>query len=476
MSDFEGERLRVPDRFEALEIDDADVLRGVIVPVDASLTAVDARFADIYRTGRGGLLILKGISGAGKTTFANTIALFRERVATISIDGTTDISTALSNLPTSETPRIVVISGREALGEVSRPEIEQYLHAINTFVRSASGRSSLVLWPVNMQGLADILKETATELGGDALLGLDNQVHVFTGPAKDKFTAIAEQTIGALNEGASLANLGITEDRANEIAERSDTIGSFLLRIGSQLAENIAAVQGLLPAEQLHVWTIVIAGNDPEGSVNAVTRGRYAFVDIDRMMTSTEANIVADLQKNAAKLGILGTVLDARVIHLDIRTALAVARAYGDDKLKALMVAQGMSIDADTTAKTKIKESVLGRLIAGSTLGTGRRGPKPGSNTIAAFEKLALIASKDDGAINRAFGTALKDAGLISDFATERDFGKDRKYFSDLYVERDSRDPIRLEFMWRSKTGTAQVSNYVLKKLESYGKAVGLLD
>jgi hypothetical protein len=66
-----------------------------------------------------------------------------------------------------------------------------------------------------------------------------------------------------------------------------------------------------------------------------------------------------------------------------------------------------MSTDRDDKALDRIRESVLGKLLAGATLGTGRRGPKPGSNTVAAFEKLAQIASADDGAINRSIGAAL---------------------------------------------------------------------
>jgi DNA (cytosine-5)-methyltransferase 1 len=34
----------------------------------------------------------------------------------------------------------------------------------------------------------------------------------------------------------------------------------------------------------------------------------------------------------------------------------------------------------------------------------------------------------------------------------------------------------RIEVMWRSKTGRAEISNYTLKKLEAYGKNIGLLN
>jgi hypothetical protein len=476
VTDVDHEKLRVPDRFEALAAEDPGTLRSVVVAVDDSLAQVDTRFRDIKMADRGGLMILKGLSGAGKTTFANTIGLFRDGVTVLSIDGSQDLAEALQQLLASDGPRIVVVSGREALGEVSYPAVEQFLHAINTFVRSAAGRETLVIWPVNTQGLAETLGNIADELGAEALLGVGDKIHTFTGPASDKFTVIAERTIGALNEGASLVNLGITEERAEQLAEGTPTIGGYLAKIGAELANNVATLQGLLPAEQLHVWTVVVAGNDPEGAVNAVTRSQHAFIDMDRMMSSTNANIVAELRKSAESLGLLGTVLDARVIHLDVLTALAVARTYGDEKLKAMMESQGMSTDLDKKAVDRIKESTLGKMLSGGGLSTGKRGPKAGSNTNAAFEKLAQIASLDDGSLNRAIGRALVDAGIITSFDTEKPFGnKDRVYYSDLYVERNEADPIRLEFMWRKDTQTAAISNYVLKKLEAYGKAVGLI-
>lgn len=161
-------------------------------------------------------MILKGLSGAGKTTFANTIGLFRDGVTVLSIDGNQDLAEALQRLPVSEGPRIVVVSGREALGEVSHTAVEQFLHAINTFVRSAARRETLIIWPVNTQGLAESLGKIADELGAEALLGVGDKIHTFTGPAPDKYTVIAERTIGALNEGASLVNLGITDDERNK--------------------------------------------------------------------------------------------------------------------------------------------------------------------------------------------------------------------------------------------------------------------
>ncbi|OZG27690.1 hypothetical protein BH683_017620 [Williamsia sp. 1138] len=475
MTSAEREILRVPDRFEALATEDAATLRGVVTPVEASLSAIDERFLEIRSAERGGLMILKGVSGAGKSTFAKTANLFRE-IDIVPVDSQQELTVALRELPATNNPRLVIVEGREALGEVARESIESYLHAANNFVRSEAGRTSLLVWPVNTDNMVELLTDIARSIGAKALLGFEDEFHLFTGPPKSDFIKIADQTIGALNQGASIYNLGLSVERADELAVRSDTIGEFLGRVRIELQKNVERIQGLMPQESLRVWTIVVSDSNAESAVNAVTRGRDAYADIDRMMTSTNANIVADLQKFPDRLGILGTVLDARVVYLDVFSALAVARTFADDSLRQLMTEKGMSTSKDSKAIDRIGDSTLGILLQGSTLGTGRRGAKAKGNTLSAFSNLTAIASDNDTLINIAIATALKQTGIITDFEPEKLFGKDRKYYSDLIVTLPTGESIRLEFMWRNSTGSADISNYVLKKLEIYGKSIGLFD
>lgn len=244
--------------------------------------------------------------------------------------------------------------------------------------------------------------------------------------------------------------------------------------VRKSLIRNGAKVRSLLAAEQFRLWTLVIAGNEPEGDVAALTRGGHAYADVDRLMTATNANIVSDLKKNPDQLGILGTVLDAKIIHVDMMTALAVARQYGDTTLHEEMAALGMSTSSEPKAMDRVLSSELGLLLGGNSLGLRKRGGRAGSNTLVAFESLALIASKKDGLLNKAIGVGLRDVGLIENFSTEKELGSEYKYFSDLYCER-SDGPIRLEMMWRKSTSRAEIANYVLSKLGNYGRAIGLL-
>lgn len=222
------------------------------------------------------------------------------------------------------------------------------------------------------------------------------------------------------------------------------------------------------------MWTLVIAGTDTEGDVAALTRGGFAYVDIDRLITSTGANIVKDLKEHPDRLGILGTMLDAKLINVDMLTILAVARTYGDDALHAQMKQRGMSTAPDKQADERLASSELGLLVSGQALGTRRRGQKPKDNTRAAFANLAEIARSNDVALNRAIGRALQENGYIDSFVTEKDLGTDYVVRSDLQIARGD-DRIRLEAMWRARAGRADIANYVLTKLGLYSRAIGLL-
>jgi DNA (cytosine-5)-methyltransferase 1 len=466
--------LRLPDRFERLRQEDRGTLQTIIAPVEDSLAHLDDRFADMRAAQRGSFMILRGATGAGKSTFLDTLTLFRQDVETVRIPRQENLESALFQLPRAEHPRVVVLESREALGVVSRPELEAAMHAVNMYVRSDEGQDALIVWPVNTDELMQILTELAEQLGGESLFGVFGPVLHFNGPPNGEFVEIAERTVAALNEGASLAALGISEDAARELAEKAATIGQYLAHVRSAAHKAGAHVQQLMKTERYKVWTVVVAGTDAEGDVAALTRGGQSYVDIDRLLTSTEANVVSELKKQPDALGILGTVLDARIIHLDLFTTLAVARTYGSEKLHTLMQDRGMSTKPDKTAADRLQASQLGTLITGALLGTRRRGAKPGGNTMEAFLKLAEIAQTNDGLLNDAIGNGLKSVGLVLDYTTEKDLGTKLVYQSDIYCVRET-SPVRIEVMWRKRTGRAEIANYVLTKLNNYGKAIELL-
>jgi energy-coupling factor transporter ATP-binding protein EcfA2 len=431
---------------------------------------------DIKAAGRGGFQILRGDSGSGKSTFLNTLDMFLERVNINSILRDREIESALRQMgSTAAELRVVVIEGRDALREVRPKELEAAIHEINSFIRSSNGDRTLIVWPVNADDLEDALVSTCKRVGGDSLLGVDDPSYRFFGPPKTQYLDIASRTVATLNQGASLSDLGVSEERASELTAQAPTIGHFLGLLRKDLVRNQGNVESLLEKERCRLWIAVVAANDPEGDVAGLTRGTASAADIGRLMVATKANIVQDLRKFPEKLGILGAVLDAKILHLPSVTALAIARDFADDDLSAAMGSRGLSVIGKGDAIDRLNDSDLGRAFSGSTMGPRTRGPKAGSNTVDAFRKLSDIASQNDQLLNAAVGRALQAAALITDFKTEKDIGSGLTRYTDVLCDA-SIGSTRLEFMWRSKAGRADIANYTLMKLYNYGRAIGFLD
>ena len=366
---------------------------------------------------RGAMIVLRGETGSGKSTFEHGWPFLGGRLhrARTSEGGNRGRP---RRLPQAAGIRIVVLEGREALRDVTGVVPEDGIHAINAHIRG-KGNGDLVVWPANTDDMAEKLAELASTLGGEALLGTGEAIQRFVGPPQPDFVRIAQQTISALNEGASLAALGVSADRADELATSAETIGHYLGLIRDELLRNGEHVRGLLAAERCRLWTVVIAGDEAERDVAALTRGPYSVADIDRLLTATEANVVKELRENPADLGILGTMLDARIVSLGTVEVLAIAREFGDERLHELMRARGMTVKSEPRALERLVASEVGLIMSGRSLGLRKTGRRPGSNTIAAFRSLAEIARTNDTACNRALGAALVAGGYVTDFATE---------------------------------------------------------
>ena len=467
--------ISLPDRYDILARKAFGQLSQIISPVDAALDHIDLLHADMRASSRGSFLILRGDSGTGKSTFIHTINLFRDDVETISFPKDQDIAEVLVSLGvTNYNLRVIIFEGREALTDISKELLEKSIHSINSFLRSSAGERTIVAWPANRDDLAAKLATLATEIGAEALTGIGDPVFQFQGPTKAEFIPIANKTLALLNQGETLHDLGISDGRTNQLLEESSTIGVFLAKIRQDLLTNQRQLATLTKKEICRVWVVVLAGNEPEGDIDGLTRGTMYSADIDRMLSVTNANIVKELKEFPEKLGLLGTYLDARVLHVPILAALAAVRTYASDNLRTIMKTAGMSVAPETDAKDRLANTNLVASFNDTPIGARKVGGKVGPNSVAAFEKLTYIASTNDIETNKAIAECLLDLGVVSSCTYEQNFGTGMSRRTDI-VATSTTGTIRLEMMWRKRTGRAEIANYVLTKLFNYGKAIGYL-
>lgn len=472
--------LFVPDRFDVLERRAKHELKTIIVAVDDALTHLDKTYIDMKGAGRGAFWVFRGSSGSGKSTFLHTVNLFRPEVETLSIQSDEPVPQFLTALRKSETAlnkpptRIIVIEGREALTDFSVVQLEKDLHSINSFIRSRSGERTLIVWPCNADDLQKRLITLAERIGADSLLGVGEPSYRFNGPPPDQYIDIATRTIETLNDGASLVDLGVLEERAQELIQQADTIGKYLNIIRKELCKNEENVEKLFAQEKCRMWTVVIAGNNPEQEVAALTRGGYSKADISCLMHSTKGNVVEDLKKYSDKVGILGTVLEAKIIYLPIATARSIVIKYATDELQARMRQAGIQMRKDSTASARLLNSELAQAFQALPRGLSRP-VRPSRESREAFEKLSEIAQKNDELLNQAIGKALQANSLVSYYKTEVELHGRITVRSDLLCTTDS-GLVRLELMWKKWANRSEIANYVLNKLQNYGRAIGLLD
>lgn len=468
--------LLIPDRYEALNrVVKKDYFTHFIVEVKDALKEIDEIYSDMQIAARGAFLILYGKSGVGKTTFLHTLPIFREDVSVISIEYDRDINNELKNMKrTKNTLRIIVIEGREALKDSSNEEIEKSLHSINKFLRSDNGLNTLIVWLCNKSEMRDSIIELAEDIGGDALLGVDDGFISFNGPRKKDFINIAKNTISTINEGASLLNLGITDEQANEMIEDNDTIGRYLGKLRNVSKENSKNIRKLVGKEKCKMWVVVIAGNEPRKDVASLTSGSFASADIERMLVATDANIVEDIKQYPNMIGKLSAFFDCKIINIQILAAMSIAREFADPQLREKMKNNKMTVTKDKKAIENLNKSELIRAFQGREIGMGKKGNKVGNNSVDAFGKLTLLASSNDVEINKTIAEALKSVGVIKNYKLEANFGSGMSRRTDILCETDD-VPVRLEMMWRKTTGQAEIANYTLNKLYNYGKAIGLL-
>lgn len=478
LDDSAQDEVLIPDRFEILSRQGSGNISTMIVPVRDMLSEIDTLYKSMRSSGRGVFMILRGDSGAGKTTFLHTLNLFRQDVSTISISGGESVPAFLRDHepPADNAMQVLVLEEREAALSFTDEELESWLHAINGFIRSPKGRNCLIVWPCNSDPLKDRLVSLALTIGGKSLLGRREDAIAFSGPSKSTFADIASRTLSVLNQGAGLSDFGLTSDEVKTLSDEADTVGDFLGDLRDAIIEKQQRVSGLLVKEHPNVWIVVIAGNEPDGDVAGLTRGNLSLVDMDRLMTSTDANVVRDLKKIPDQLGLLATVLNARILHLPVLAATASVRAFADERLQEKLKQEDFAISPrkPEEATVRLQQCELGSIFQLGRQKTLSRGKKLGDKSVTSFVKVANVAQQDDAAVNRAIGKALLSAGLIDSFDVEVPFPGSYGVRSDLFVTGQF-GQARVEMMWRAKTGRADIANYTLKKLEVYGKAIGFI-
>lgn len=401
------------------------------MPVQNAIAEVEKELQRIYETGIGRLFVISGVTGSGKTTFLNSLHLFLEDVGvhsikSMSLDRRESVENALAVLKREKDKRsVVVLEGREAPGSLKSDEIDILLTTLNTDFRIGAGRRTLFVIPTTSQSVAQSIGERAAGIGGMA--SRDRLFYVFNGPSRNEYIPITNDTLRALNESRTLLEYGISDQIAKDIAEASESMGSFMANCYTEIQKLRASLEGYatsLKRKRVHLWMVFCSLQSQEevrrnhDIVRSLTIGDLQHVQIKRLLTgdSKEAKYWEDKQEAFAQAA---QYLDLRILYLPLRTVNAIATAYGHkefiDQLKGLKLESGDRVLKREAVRDGAQESLASTALWAFLRKEGftdrsvskRRGINDKQQEI--FKEIVKLATRDDKAPNAMIAAALRD-------------------------------------------------------------------
>lgn len=467
-----GNKYFLPDRFEAIK-DKTKEIPCFILGVNKSIGKINELIDIINTSGRGTFLLVRGKSGSGKTTFLNTINQFsNEKFEILSVGEDVKIQDNLKTLKSTNHFRIVIIEDRENIEDLSSIDVVSKLQSINKFIRSKKGLNTIVVWPFNEYGNLDDFIYTAQSIGGTSLIDEYENYHEFDGPSKKDYYEILINTFEYYNPKKTLEDFGITETVALKLIKESYSIGDLITNVNTTIRRNKKELKNYFSRiDKFSMWIIVIAKNDPYKDIGVITKGKHGKVDINRIFENTDSNISKKFSNNP-KFQLFANAIDCRILYLSSKSALEFICCNDDGKLaveknKAEVNYTSFKVDALDRIK---KETLYKYFHREKTSRTNYK--KMSDKNKAEFSKLLKIAESNDEVLNKQIASLLSEALNFPNYDTEVCFNDITNRRADVvFFEYDY--SYRLEFMWRSYAGIAEISKYTLEKIYNYGEMVG---
>ncbi len=325
-------------------------LRAIVRPVQDAISIIRNMASIVEATSGCKLLVIRGGSGSGKTTFLNTLNYyvpdleFQTQTVDLSKFERAENFTVILNslLVDDKKMNLVVLEGRETPGDITAEYIDGIMSRINRFSRDKAVPMLFVV-PTNDDTVARKWCQVAARIGGLAPTNLPGglQWYDFPGVPKKKYIEIAEETVRVLNHSRNLTEFGFSPSELHTWVDTSDTIGQFMQTLSDKnVARRMATTQRL--ERRLRVWVVyccpdMIAYDQLYHRIDALVKDEDLVVAPDkliRLAAQDNAHSREYSQENEwAKLLTAINFLDIRLINLSIVTIITAALTYGDPGL-----------------------------------------------------------------------------------------------------------------------------------------------
>jgi hypothetical protein len=248
---------RLPSRYEDLD----EAFRGRLKPEHDLLAAVKTAFAAMKVSGGIRFLPVFGKSGSGKSCAAFELSTHLPETLVVPFPReAVEDSTAFSRfmdvemplLPAAK-PLILVIDQYEEAASTRENIPSQFVERLSLLDRSAQARRPMLfLWLTTSQDFQRLLVQ-ATTRNRRILVREDFSL---SGPPREDWPGIIQETFEFHNVGKPLADLGVLVDELKEVARTEATLGLAIERVGLKVAEKEPSLQDISKYQVIMLWPV----------------------------------------------------------------------------------------------------------------------------------------------------------------------------------------------------------------------------
>jgi hypothetical protein len=267
--------ISLPARYEDLD----EAFRGRLIPDRGLISQIDRAYRSMTISGGIRFLPIFGESGVGKSCATRELGTHMPDVHTFVLDreeieGSPALLARVRRERRLTDKRLLVaivdqyeenVQGKERIPT-------QFVEHLSLFDRAdLAGELVIFIWlTTNREFQQQLIGATSRNR---RLLA--NDAFEITGPVREEWPQIVEETFSFHNSDTPLSDFGIIEDDIRQIARTADTLGMTIVSVGDDLAHHLDSLENLSEYQVILLWPV--ADSTRSQRVGQFTRARAGY-------------------------------------------------------------------------------------------------------------------------------------------------------------------------------------------------------
>lgn len=267
--------ISLPARYEDLD----QAFRGRLIPNQELISQVNRAYKSMRINGGIRFLPVYGESGIGKSCASRELSTHMPEVSAFVLDRPEieDTSFLLARIrkerqETDKRLLVVIVDQYEENVEGKEKIPTQFVEHLSLLDRSElSGELVIFIWLTTNRDFQKQL-ESATSRNRRLLASESFEI---TGPRKEEWPQIVEETFSFHNSETPLADFGVIEDDIRRISRTAETLGRTIMQVGEALADELDSLENLSDYQVTLLWPV--ADSTRSQRVAQFTRARSGY-------------------------------------------------------------------------------------------------------------------------------------------------------------------------------------------------------